>query len=186
MDKKLRGVQARRDSETPCLLDVETAERMVVFHFWDVPWLQCELLRLLHINYESPTIPDTERLGCIAVRTGRVYGDVGTARRSPWLGCLSDLAFGSSHRPTLMGSTLSTLAEFREFFAVLKEGVAEFGTQWAALAARQYIFGATSGDGYVSMPDASYAKISLLMNYNTWLRNLHRNLYFLAFDVDPK
>lgn len=73
--------------------------------------------------------------------------------------------------------------EFARFFTIMREGVSTFGTQWAALAARRYYFGAISGDGYVSKPDNPQRKINLLINLNPWLRELHLILFELAFGV---
>lgn len=73
-----------------------------------------------------------------------------------------------------------------EFFAIMMGGVSTFGTQWAALAARQYLFGAISGYDHVSRKETKQMTIALEVNFNPFLKELHRILYHLAFDVEPK
>lgn len=182
LDEKLPGVLTRRDSEEHLLLDVKTAERLVMSHFRNVEteWLRDILLGYIRVNYESPSTKATERVCCIAVRAGRVFGGAWGNRTSPWLGFLVDLVFDSSHQPSSMTSEESV-----EFFEVMKEGVSEFGTQWAALAARQYLFGAISGDDHVSDPVSGRTEISLLINYNPFLSHLHRILFVLGFGATP-
>ena len=78
------------------------------------------------------------------------------------------------------------LHEFTYFFSMIQHVVFLFWAQWAAMAARRFLFGAVSGDGHVSRTDASEVKSMLEINYNPRLRDLHRILFYLAFGVTPK
>lgn len=181
LDRLLAGVQNRRNSAKVYLMDVETTKGLVESNFRDFKWLRDILLGFLAVDHESETASSEKRIASIAMRSGGVVSDVRTCRSTPWLGCLSDLGFGSSHRPSLM-----RLEEFTEFFETLKEGVSVFGSQWAALAARRYLFGAISGDGCVSREEARRMEICLLINNNIFLKELHVILYHLAFGVEVK
>lgn len=129
LDKNLPGMKARVESDNVYVLDIDTAKEMVVSYFCGIPWLKRVLLRLLNVDMESASTKQSERVGrptCdhVALRSRGVRGAVRVYRSTPWLGCLSDLAFGSSHRPSLMG-----LHELTEFFTMIQQGVSLFGAQ---------------------------------------------------------
>lgn len=72
LDDTVVGVEHRRESEDAHLLDVETAKRLIAFHFRGTPWLRDDLLGFLSVDHESSSDESAEEdcIHTIALRSG--------------------------------------------------------------------------------------------------------------------